>query len=554
MGIQRKEVVSALERIAELLELKDENAFKVRAYQTAARAVKGLEQDLEEAARAESLTEVPGIGKGTAAVIQEMVQTGRSSLYESLRSEFPPGLLEMLQIPGLGPKKVRQIYQELGVSSVGELEYACNENRLLTLSGFGAKTQDKVLQGIAFYKKSREWTLYCDAIDVAERQRDVVRSLAGVERAELAGELRRHCEVVRRIDLVAAGPAGPTLQAFVRGPGVLEVLDLASDSARVRLDTGIECRLRVCGLEDLGTVLIQETGSASHVEALGELPRRAGEEELYRALGLDWVPPALREGLGEVEAARAGRLPRLVTRQDLRGVLHNHTTYSDGAASLEAMVRQAEKSGFEYILVTDHSKSAGYAGGLTEERLREQSEEIDRLQAGFPSIRILKGTEVDILPDGSLDYADEVLARFDLVIASVHSSFHQTKEEMTRRLVRAVESPHVDVLGHPTGRLLLSRKPYVFDMASVLEAAARCGTAVEINANPHRLDLDWRLLRHAREQGVRFCIDPDAHHLDGVEHVRFGVGIAQKGWLEPEDIWNTRSAEDLLAGLARRGA
>jgi DNA polymerase (family 10) len=554
MEIQRKDVVATLERIAELLELKEENAFKVRAYQTAARAVKGLEQPLEEAVRAGTLTEAPGIGKGTASVIQELVQTGRSSLYEALRSEFPAGVVELLHIPGLGPKKVRQIVQELGVGSVGELEYACNENRLVSLAGFGQKTQDKVLQGIAFYKKSREWTLYCDAIDVAERQCEALRALQGMERAELAGELRRHCEAVRRIELVAAGQAGPLLDGFARLPGVLEVLELGSDSTRVRLDSGIECRLRVCAPERFGTALVEETGSAAHVEALGELPSRAEEEELYRELGLAWVPPALREGLGEVQAAREGRLPRLVTRQDLRGVLHNHTTDSDGAASLEAMVRQAEKRGFEYILITDHSKSAGYAGGLSEERLREQSAEIDRLQGKFPGIRILKGTEVDILPDGGLDYSDEVLAGLDLVIASVHSLFRQSKEEMTRRLVRALDNPHVDVLGHPTGRLLLSRKPYVFDMPSVIAAAARSGAALEINANPHRLDLDWRLLRHAREQGVRFCIDPDAHHLDGIEHVRFGVGIAQKGWLEPEDIWNTRGAEELLAGLARRGS
>lgn len=554
MAIARKEVVHVLERIAELLELDDENPHRVRAYSTASRAVKGLEQDLEEAVRTDQLKEVSGIGKTTAAVIAELIRTGRSSLYEELKTRVPPGILEVLRIPGLGPQKVRQLHLDLGISSVGELEYACQENRLLALEGFGQKNQEKVLQGIAFYKKSRESTLYCDAVDEATRRLAALRNISGVLRAELAGDMRRQCEVVRRADFVAATAGDAALRAFAKLPGVTETLELGGDVARVRLDTGLECRLRVCRDARFGTTMVEETGSELHRSGLGELPQCAEEAEVYRRLGLAWIEPPLREGLGEIDAARSGSLPRLISRTDLRGVLHNHTTYSDGAATLEAMVRQAEKLGFEYILITDHSKSAGYAGGLTEARLRQQSAEIDEVQSRFSGIRILKGTEVDILPDGRLDYSDEVLAAFDVVIASVHSSLQQTKEEMTHRISRAVENPHVDVLGHPTGRLLLSRKAYVFDMNTVLEAAARSGTAIEINASPHRLDLDWRVMRHAKQFGVRFCIDPDAHHLDGIDHVRFGVGVAQKGWIEPDDVWNTRSAEDLLAGLARRGA
>jgi DNA polymerase (family X) len=572
VAVKRKEVVATLERIAQLLELKGESPFRARAYQTAARAVKGLEQELDELVRTGALSGVPGIGKGTAALVEELLRTGRSSLHESLRDELGAGVVELLEIPGLGPKKVRQIHDELGIGSVGELEYACHENRLTALPGFGAKSQDKVLAAIAFYKKNREWSLYSDAIDVAERGLAAVRALAGVEHAEITGALRRRCEVVRSVELLAATADASVLERFAAGRDVLELLELGPDRTRVRLRSGGECTLRLCRAEDLGAVLAYETGSPEHNEQLAALARErsldygeaglrqggvaqrcADEAELYARLGLPFIEPPLREGLGEVAAAQAGRLPHLVQREDIRGVLHNHTTWSDGAASLEAMVRQAERRGFEYILVSDHSKSASYAGGLSEQRVREQAEEIDRVQEQFPGIRILKGIEVDILPDGSLDYADEVLAGFDLVIASVHSSFHLGREEMTRRIVRALESPHVDVLGHPTGRLLLARKPYEMDLDAVLATAARTGAAIEINASPQRLDLDWRLLREASAQGVRFCIDPDAHHIDGIDFVRFGVGIAQKGWVEPESVWNTRGVDELLEGLARRG-
>lgn len=569
--MKRKEVAAILDDIAQMLELKGESAFRVRAYQAAAQAIRGQEEELTDLAARGALGSIPGLGKSTTGVVTQLLKEGRSQLYETLRAEFPEGVLELLRLPGLGPKKVRTIWRELGVESIGELEYACNENRLILLSGFGEKTQKKVLDAIAFYKKTRDLCLYADALGVAERVCAALRGHPAARKVALAGQLRRQCPVVGEIELVATGDAPALLDAFLQAPGVREVLERSEDRAFLRLEEGLGCRLRVCPEERFGAVLAVRTGADAHLQALCSYARERGfsltedglfsqgepvpcpdEEALFSALGLPLIPPPLREGMGEVEAAAQGTLPNLITRAQIRGVIHNHTTWSDGAASLEAMVRQAEAQGYEYIQISDHSKSAHYAGGLDEKRLLAQGEAIDDLQAKCPHIKILKGSEVDILADGSLDFPPEVLARLDLVIASVHTRFREDREEMTRRLVRAVENPYVDVLGHPTGRLLLAREPYAVDMERVLLAAAKAGTAIEINANPRRLDLDWTWMKRAKELGVMLCIAPDAHSVEGLEHVSFGVYAAQKGWVEAQDVLNTLNVKDFLAARKRR--
>ncbi len=550
-----------------MLELKGESPFKSNAYYNAAREIQGLTGDLAELVSSGRIREVKGIGQALSEKLAELVGTGRLVYYEELKQSVPAGLLEMTAIPGLGPKKVMALWQKLGVTTVGELEYACVENRLASLPGFGQKTQDKIMQGILQLKRRRGYHLYAGVIGEAETVLSVLRQEPGL--AELVGDIRRRVEVIGSIDLlVGAAEVADVVTALRRVSGVTQV-GMDGSVVKARSPSGLPIVVTV--MERLTPhALLAATGSETHLAALAARASQRGvawdlspwgtpqpqpqadtEDALYAALGLPFIEPELREGLDEIEAADTGRLKPLVRAEQIRGIFHNHTTYSDGSASLEDMVEAAKRLGYRYIGISDHSQSAFYANGLKEDRIKEQHAAIDALRTRITGITIFKGIEADILPDGSLDYPDDVLARFDFVIGSVHSRFNLPEEEQTTRVVKALANPYLTMLGHPTGRLLLSRDGYRIDMKRVIDAAREHGKIVEVNANPHRLDLDWRLCRYAKTIGVKVSINPDAHATEGLEDVPFGVNVARKGGLESADVVNTRDVDDMRVLLAQ---
>ena len=565
--MDKRAIAKVLEEIGLLLELKGENPFKSNAYYSAARTIESLTEDVTELIASGRIRDLKGIGAALAEKLAELVGTGRLTYYEELKQIVPPGLLEMTAIPGMGPKKIAAVWGQLGITTMGELEYACVENRLVNLPGFGQKTQDKIRQGIQQLKRRRGFHLYANVIGEAERIVEVIRHSAGVRSAELVGELRRRLEVVQAISvLVGADRPRSVLDSLQRIEALWE-LSRAGDKIIGKSPMGIS--VSVVLSEDLTAhAILAATGSEEHLNALasraarmkipwnltpaagGKLaPKADSEEALYAVLGLPFIEPELREGLGEIEAAEAGLLKPLVEARQIQGIFHNHTTYSDGSATLDEMVAAAKALGYRYIGISDHSQSAFYANGLKEDRIREQHAAIDALRTRTSGIAIFKGIEADILVDGAMDYPDDVLARFDFVIGSVHSRFNLPEEEQTARVIRALANPHVTMLGHPTGRLLLSREGYQIDMKRVIDAAKQYGKIVEINANPHRLDLDWRLCRYAKEQGVRVSINPDAHATEGLEDVPFGVNVARKGALEPSDVINTLGPQEILPAL-----
>jgi DNA polymerase (family X) len=570
--LEKREVARILEEIALLLELKGENPFKSRAYSNAARTLEGTTTDLPDLIRSGKLGELPGIGEALREKITTLVTAGRLPYYEELLSEFPRGILEILRIPGLGPKKVRVIWQQLGVSTLGELEYACHENRLAGIPGFGSKSQEKILHGLSLLKKNRERFLCDVALEEAESLLKRLGKHPAVQRMGVAGSIRRRCETSKDVDLVASSRDPSTLmQAFVSQPGVAEIVARGETKSSVRLSSGMGADLRVVSDKEFPFALHHFTGSKEHNVALRARAQRMGlklneyglfrgekllpckdEAAIYARLGLAFIPPELREDRGEIEAAEQGEFPRLVEWEDLRGVLHVHTQASDGLATLEEMSQAAKTLGLSYVGICDHSKAAQYAGGLDENRVDEQHREIEKLNRRLHGVTLLKGIEVDILADGSLDFTDEILSRFDLVVASVHSRFNLSEEAMTGRIIRAIQNPHVHILGHPTGRLLLAREPYAVDMAAVIRAAAAQGVCIELNANPHRLDLDWRWIPSAKKAGVKISIDPDAHQVAGIGDMRYGVGIARKGWLTRQDLLNTLPLPELLEYLRAR--
>lgn len=565
--MDKRQVAHIFEQIGLLLELKGESPFKSNAYYSAARTVSGLQEDLGALVASGRIRQIKGIGQALAEKLAELMATGRLAYYEELKHSVPPGLLELTEIPGVGPKKVHALWRQLGVTTLGELEYACVENRLTGLTGFGAKTQGKVLQGILQLKKRRGYHLYATIATEAEEFARHLRSRSGC--AELVGEIRRRMEIIRSIELLAAGRDGRAVTDALRAfDGVAEVV-MDGDLVTARSPSGLPIRVRVSS-RVTPHALLAATGSERHLAELSaraarlnrpwNLTPREGEREepeadseaaLYAALDLPLLEPELREGLGEIEAAAAGALTPLVETRQIQGVFHTHTTDSDGSASLEEMVETAKRLGYRYIGISDHSQSAFYANGLKEDRVREQHAAIDALRRRTSGIAIFKGIEADILPDGRMDYPDEVLARFDFVIGSVHSRFNLPEEDQTARVLRALAHPCVTMLGHPTGRLLLSREGYRIDMRRVIEAAKEHRKIIEINANPHRLDLDWRLCRLAKAAGVRVSVNPDAHATDGLEDVPFGVNVARKGGLEPADVVNTQGPEAILQTLSR---
>ena len=567
-----------LTRIAALLELRGENRFKTRAYVTAARAVGGLEtDDIAPLVRSGALESVPGLGPATLAVLRDLAAHGESSLLVRLQEDTPEGLVEMLRVPGLGTAKIHAIHAGLGIETLHELEAAARDGRLAGLPRFGDKTAERILKGIAFLKEAGARVLFPHGAVEAARLLAEVRRHPAVIEAAVAGSIRRRSEVVCDIDLVAAVRGRPAdAAAFDSAPGVRDAVGAGSGSVRLRYVDGTRLDLHCVRPEQYAVALWRATGTEAHVADVAarltargfalvgdELRDRDGrtvpvadEAALYALAGLAFVVPELREARGEVDAAAHDALPGLVEPADIRGVLHCHSDYSDGAATIAEMADAARARGWRYLGITDHSQSASYAGGLTPDAVRRQHDEIDAVNARLASeradFRVLKGIEADILPCGRVDYDTDTLDRFEYVIGSVHSRFGMTGTQMTERVCKALDDPHLTILGHPTGRLLLTREAYAIDMAAVIAKAADVGASIELNADPHRLDLDWRLCREAKERGVPIEIGPDAHSPHGLDNVEFGVGIARKGWLEPADVLNARSADDVLAFARHR--
>lgn len=564
-----------LSRIAAYLELKGESAFKVRAYANAAQQMRALSaEDLAPLYRSGELGRMRGLGPATLAVIRDLIETGESRYLEELRQSMPEGMIELLDVPGLTPARIHVVYDTLNVQSLEDLEAAALDGRLAKVPKLGEKTAEKILRGIALVRERRSRRLYYHAAIEARSVVEAVRAHPMVERAEIAGTIRRRLEIAGAIDVVAACREDPVAvaQSFTRVPGVRLAEGAGAEVSIVFVD-GTHLELRCAAPDRFGVAWWRATGSDAHVaqvterlsangvairgDALvagdGTVVEARDEDAVYRAAGIPFIEPELREGLGDVDAAARGELPRLIMGADIRGVLHCHTHYSDGKASIADMARAAEARGWSYIGITDHSQAAGFAGGMSTEKVLAQLEEIDALNAASTGFRILKGIEADILVDGTVDGADDVLDRFDFVVGSIHSRFAMEGPKMTERVLRALDDPRLTVLGHPTGRLLLSRDPYAIDIDAVLEKAAEVGAAVELNADPHRLDLDWRHLRKAKALGVCVEIGPDAHSTHGLDYMELGIGIARKGWLTRGDVLNTRSADEVLAfARARR--
>jgi DNA polymerase (family 10) len=564
--MDKREVADLLREISVLLELKGESFFKSRAYENAARAIETLPESLDEAIANGSLGNTKGIGKSILEKIETVAANGTLEYHEELKKKIPQGLIEMLKIQGLGPKKVKALHEALGITTVGELEYACNENRLMDLPGFGKKTQENVLKGIAYLRSTGERFLFDVARASADGLIEKLEKLDKLKRVSLAGSLRRFQDTVKDIDIVAsADDAVPVMDFFASLPEIEDVTGKGETKTSVRLKTGVSSDLRVVADEEFPFALHHFTGSKLHNTAMRSRAKHMklkmneygifrgdkrldckNETEVFKTLGLDYIPPELREDLGEIEAAETHKIPDLIETEDLEGVLHVHSDWSDAAATIPQMVEAAREMGFSYIGICDHSQTASYAHGLEPERVIEQWRTIDELNESLRDFRILKGIESDILFDGSLDYDDEILAGFDFVVGSVHSRFKMPEEEMTRRIVRAMENPFFSILGHPTGRLLLAREGYNVDIDTILAKAAELGVAIELNASPHRFDLDWRHLKKAKDLGIKICINPDAHHVEDLGDIYLGVGIARKGWLERDDVINCRTAQEVL--------
>ena len=591
MVVTKNEIADVLTEIGTLLELKGENPFKVRAYQTGARALEAIEEtELARLVAEEKLGTVKGFGEALVQKITELHTTGKLEYFEKLKASIEPGLAEMLQIPGLGPKKIRALHDRLGVASIAALSAACAEGKVAALEGFGEKTQEKIVAGIKNREAYGRRHLWGDAWEVSEPIVAGLRALKQVKRAEAAGSLRRGMETVGDLDfLVAATEVAPVVEWFVTRPQVKEVTAKGDTKASVRFESGLQADLRIVpadqfvfalhhftgskdhnvqlrgraqarglSLSEWGLVPAEGEGTAKEKAATAKAAKKPGKEkikteaDLFKALGLHFIPPELREGLGEIEAAEQGELPRLVEWGDLRGAFHNHTTASDGRNTLAEMAAAADALGWEYLGIADHSKSSFQANGLSEERLLQQVKEIKAFNAEKRvGTHLFAGVECDILPDGRLDYEDAVLAKLDYVVASVHNVITQDEEKMTARIIRAVEHPRTTMLGHLTGRLLLRREGYRVDAGKVIDAAIANHVVIELNASPWRLDMDWRHWRKAAERGLVCAINPDAHETAGLLHVRAGVNAARKGWLTKENVLNTLGLAAVKKRLAR---
>lgn len=558
--MDNKTIARTFKLLSQLMELHDENPFRTKAIANVAYKLDKLPFAISSKT-AQELSEVPGIGSSTASKIQQLLTTGILPDLEKLLEITPHGVLEMLAIKGLGPKKIQVIWRSLGIETVGELYYACNENRLVEAKGFGLKTQEEIKKSIEFSIASQGWSLYATAEPIALLVYNRLSALLGSDRRiSFTGDYRRKNEVLQYIDLLAESSLEELKSWVSQIPGLRLHEEEPHKERVVAEDTnGLIFRFIPSAKGDFFKNLVLSTGSPDHIrqlEMLGkDIPSRSSEEAIYRHLGLDYIEPELREGLDEVALAQTQRLPALITYQDLKGTLHNHSTYSDGVHTLAEMAQYCkDELKLEYLGICDHSKTAAYANGLSMERVKWQWQEIDTLNQQLAPFHIFKGIESDILSDGSLDYPAEILAGFDFVVASIHSNLKMDEDRATNRLIKAIENPYTTILGHPTGRLLLTRGGYPVDYAKVIDACAANGVVVEINANPLRLDLDWRWHRYAMEKGVLLSINPDAHRTSGFHDMQYGVFVARKGGVSPGKCLNTFTKEQLAAWLQKRKA
>ena len=583
--MDKDQVAEVLVSIGTLLELKGENPFKTRAYQNAARTIEGLSEPLEKLVAEERLSELKGIGEALQQKITELVTTGRLQYYEDLKAATPPGLVAMLDIPGLGPKKIKALHDELGIESVEALEQACKDGKIAGLKGFGDKTQTNILEGINRRRAYASRHLISEALTRAEPLLEALRSHPDVIRCSPAGSLRRHREVIGDIDLLASSkkPAA-VIEFFTSQPGIVKVLAKGETKASVLLEGGIQSDLRVVSDSEYASALMYFTGSKEHNIVMRQraidrglrlneyglfrsneetrdpklLVKCRTEEDIFEKLGLHFIQPEMREDMGEIALAEQGPLPRLVEWTDLKGSLHNHSTWSDGHQRPDEIAKAMRELGLAYWGITDHSKSSFQANGLDAARVRQQLKEIASLNTTLAKeeadFRLLTGTEVDILTNGKLDFPDDLLAELDVVIASIHQGFSQSEAETTQRLIRAAQNPYVHMLGHLTGRLLLEREPYKVDHRAVIDACAETGTWIELNAHPLRFDMDWRWWPYAKSKGVKCAINCDGHRFEHAGFLRLGAGIARKGWLTREDVVNTLPLKALVKELSRKRA
>ncbi|MBF8262881.1 MAG: polX [Parachlamydiales bacterium] len=578
--MNKDQIVRILEEIADLLELKGENPFKIRAYRNAARSLLNMEKDIKDVVTDQTLTSYQGIGPSLADKISSLVLKGRLPYYEKLKRSIPPSLMELLQVQGLGPKKVQVLYQKLRIRSIAALKKAAAQGKIAKLKGFGEKTQKNILEALERRKTNLSRHLWWDAMGIAEPILQKLKKLKCVKKAEIAGSVRRKLETVGDLDfLVGSHDPKSVMKWFTSQPFVAKVLGQGETKASIVSKDGMQMDLRVVPVKQFAFALFYFTGSKEHnikfreksiqrgwsmseygletVKKGAPLPFSASkmpatEEEIYQIFGLPYIPPEIRENMGEIEAAAAGKLPRLIEEKDIRGSFHNHTSATDGRNTLHEMIAAAEKLGWEYIGISDHSKSEFEASGLHEEQLLAQIEEIHRLNA-LKTYRpyIFTGLECNILADGSLDFSDQILKKLDYVIVSVHSSLQQDEKTMTRRLIRAIEHPLTTMVGHVTGRQLLQRDPYAVNLSKVIDACIANRKIIELNGNPKRLDMDWRYWHAASRKGLLCCINCDAHAVSQLDFIRSGVNIARKGWLEKKHVINTKPLKEMQKFIAR---
>ena len=571
------DVAEFLNNIGDMLEIKGESIFRVRAYRDAARAIESTPEDIRDIAEHGDLCEIPGIGESIATKIREFVETGHSAYYDDLRKQINPGVADLLEVPGIGPKKAKLFYEQLGIDSVGKLEQAARDHTLSKIPRIGEKTEKNILDAIERMRGRRSERVPLGiALPTALPFLQMVRDIPGVKRADLAGSLRRMLETIGDLDLLAASDdPGSVVEAFVNLPGTRAVLVKGPSKGTIVTGNNLQIDLRVIKPDEYGSGLQYFTGSKAHNIKLRNIAiakglkvseygifrvsdgiRIAGETEegMYETLGMQWMPSEMREDRGEIEAALENRIPILVQLSDLKGDFHVHTNWSDGADSPEDMVLAARARGYEYIVLSDHSISMGFINGLSPDRIKEQREVIDRLNEKHQDIRILQGIEVNIKADGSLDYEDDILKKFDVVTASIHSGMGMTRDKMTQRVINAISNPHVDILGHPTARIIGQRDPIDVDLLAVFEAASKTGTVMEINSQPERLDLKDTDARTAKEYGLMVAIDSDAHSIGQLDMLIYGVGTARRGWIEPRNVLNALPLPELLRRLKSKPA
>ncbi len=571
--MKNQEVANIFNEIADLLEIKGDNPFRIRAYRRAALNIEALSNDVSHISK-EELMKIPGIGQDLAGKIEEYVGTGRIQSYEDLKKEMPEGLSLLLSVPSLGPKTAKLLYEKLNIKDLQDLERYAREHKLSGLPGIKDKTEENILKGIEMLKRGRERQPLGKVLPIAEDLLEHIRQKAPVIQISVAGSIRRYKDTIRDIDILATSrDPKAVMNAFVHLPQVKSVIMHGPTKSSIIIHEGLQVDLRVVEEDSFGAALAYFTGSKAHNIRLREMAvklrlkineygifrekddKKLGgkeEEDIYRTLGLPYIPPELREDSGEIEIALKGKLPKLVSLSDIRGDLHVHTKRSDGSHDLDELIMEARKRGYEYIAITDHSKGLGIARGLNEERLMEEKKEIDAINKRLRGFKVLSGIEVDIRSDGSLDFSDNILQKMDIVVASIHSGFRQNREKITKRIVSALRNPYVSVIAHPTGRLLGERDPYDVDMDEILKVAQETGTAIEINAYPLRLDMNDVHTKKAKERGVPIVISTDTHVVSQFDYMSYGISIARRGWLEKEDVLNTMKYDMLMKKLRKR--